>query len=205
MEKCGISKSALGRIPGYLNYIDSLPDEVQNISATKIAKELGLGEIQVRKDLSMVCKNGKPKVGYDRIELKNSLDAFLTSQNGNAVIVGAGRLGKALLEYPGFETYGVKIEAAFDCSVKSEVVLPSGKKIRPVEGMKEFCAQNNINIGIIATPSDAAQAVLNQLCECGIKLIWCFAQCRLYKPVDVTIQYENLALSLAHLNLQSNQ
>ncbi len=205
MEKCKISKSSLGRIPYYLDYIDSLPDEIQNISATRIAKELGFGEIQVRKDLALISKEGKPKVGYDRFALKDSLNAFLSNQNGNAIIVGAGKLGKALLDYSGFETYGTRVLAAFDNNLDEEITLQSGKSIFPVNQMKEFCELHNVNIGIIATPSQSAQAVLNKLYECNIKLIWCFAPCRLYKPADVIIQYENLALSLAHLNFQSNQ
>lgn len=205
MEKCEISKSALGRIPYYVAYIDSLPDDIQNISATRIAKELGLGEIQVRKDLAGICKSGKPKVGYNRIDLKSSLVSFLSSQNGRAIIVGAGKLGKALLDYNGFEVFGSRVFAAFDIAQEKEYILSSGKSIFPINQMKEYCNTHNINIGIIATPPQDAQSVLNGLCECNIKRIWCFAPCRLYKPADVTIKYENLALSLAHLNLQSNQ
>ncbi len=204
MEKCEISKATLGRIPMYINYIDSLPQDTKNISATKISKELGLGEVQVRKDLSLVCKNGKPKIGYDLIELKNSLKRFLTADNGGAVIIGAGKLGKALLEYTGFETYGTEILAAFDNSIDAAIHLPSGKCILPIEKLDDFCNNNNVKIGIIATPAKSAQSVLNKLYECNVKLIWCFAPCRLYKPADVTVQYENLALSLAHLKLQSN-
>ena len=201
MEKCEISKSTLGRIPYYVDYIASLPEDIQNISATRIAKELGFGEIQVRKDLAQICKNGKPKVGYDRLDLKTNLVNFLSNLNGRAIIVGAGQLGNALLHYDGFEIYGTQILAAFDSDEKKESLSPSGKSILPMDQMKDFCKKNNINIGIITTPSRAAQTVLNQLCECNIKRIWCFAPCRLYKPADVTVQYENLALSLAHLNL----
>ena len=94
MEKCGISKSALGRIPGYLNYIDSLPDEVQNISATKIAKELGLGEIQVRKDLSMVCNTtfGAPKSIYvdDGGSAYTVFGNIIDSSAGRGLMIGGG-------------------------------------------------------------------------------------------------------------------
>lgn len=205
MEKREMSKATLGRIPMYINYIDTLPQGVENISATKISRELGLGEVQVRKDLSLVCKNGKPKIGYDLNELKSSLKKFLATDDGTAVIVGAGKLGKALLEYGGFETYGTKILAAFDNNIDTALTLSSGKKILPVSMLKLFCCENNVKIGIIATPPESAQSVLNKLYECNVKSIWCFAPCRLYQPDDVTVQYENLALSLAHLKLQSSQ
>lgn len=205
MDRCEISKATLGRIPMYINYIESLSEDVKNISASKIAKELGLGEVQVRKDLSSVCKNGKPKIGYDLVELKNCLKDVLSFDGGGAIVVGAGKLGKALLEYGGFETYGTKILAGFDNSIDEPIKLNSGKYILPVEKMKEFCKDNDVKVGIITTPAQSAQSVLNKLYECNIKLIWCFAPCRLYKPVDVEIQYENLALSLAHLKWQSNK
>ena len=66
MNKSEISRSALGRIPLYISYIDSLSQEVETVSATKISRDLGLGEVQVRKDLAILCKNGRPKIGYNR-------------------------------------------------------------------------------------------------------------------------------------------
>ncbi len=205
MEKNEISKASLGRVPIYINYIEALPQDTVHVSATKIAKDVGLGEVQVRKDLSLFCKNGKPKVGYEKEELLRSLKEFLFAQDGNAIVVGAGRLGKALLEYSGFEAYGIHVLTAFDHSVDSELKLPSGKSVLPSSEMTAYCQSHEVHIGIIAAPSDSAQAVLNQLYACGIKRIWCFAQCSLYTPADVIIRYENLALSLAHLKLQSNQ
>lgn len=204
MKKCEISKASLGRIPVYLNYIESLSQDTKFISSTKIANDLGFGEVQVRKDLSLASKNGKPKIGYEKSELKQSLAKFLQAKHGNAVIVGAGKLGRALLDYNGFNTYGIEILAAFDIAVKEEQILPSGKNIFSLDKINEYCNSHNVKIGIIATPAEVAQSVLNKLYENKIKLIWCFAPCRLYKPVDVIIQYENLALSLAHLNSQSN-
>ena len=203
MNKIEISRSALGRIPLYISYIESLPQEVETVSATKISKDLGLGEVQVRKDLAVLCKNGRPKIGYNRKVLESSLKSFMTAENGGAIIVGAGKMGRALLDYGGFETYGTKILAAFEKNIDAPVELPSGKNIYPIGDIKDFCARNDVKIGIITTPPESAQSVLNLLCECGIKLIWCFAPGSLYKPADVIIQYENLALSLAHLKLQN--
>lgn len=202
MEYKEISKAALGRVPLYLRYLKSLPPEVQTVSATAVAKELGFGEVQVRKDLALSSSTGKPKVGYVRKELIESLEKILGCKNGGAVVVGAGKLGTALLSYTGFEEYGCSVLAAFDNQVSSAVTLSNGKSIFPIEELAAFCQKTDVQIGIIAVPKEAAQEVLNQLCSSGIKKIWCFAPCRLYKPADVTIQYENLALSLAHLKSQ---
>ena len=197
-----VSKATLGRIPLYLRYLKSLPPEIRTVSATASAKELGFGEVQVRKDLAVFCRTGKPKIGYIREELTACLETFLGCQNGGAIVVGAGKLGTALLSYTGFEEYGCSVLAAFDRSVTTPVTLPNGKPVLPMSELDRFCRENAVQIGIIAVPREAAQEVLNRLCAAGIKSIWCFAPCRLYRPADVTIEYENLALSLAHLKTQ---
>ncbi len=92
--------------------------------------------------------------------------------------------------------------AAFDVKVKAEEISPSGKKILPVSELPHFCLTHDIKIGIIAVPPESAQEVCNLLYENGVKAMWCFAPCQLYKPADAIIQYENMALSLAHLKMQ---
>ncbi len=203
MKETEISRPALGRIPMYLRFLRGLPSDMQFISSTVIAKELGLGEVQVRKDLGALCGSGKPKVGYKRSELIESLQGFMTGEKVNAVIVGAGRLGKALLDYSGFEDFGIPVLAAFDAKVASDTVSEGGKPILPMTEFSDFCKANDIRIGIIAVPSDSAQSVSNLFYENGVRLMWCFASCQLYKPADAVIQYENLALSLAHLKMQT--
>ena len=186
----------------YLRFLKGLPPSIRNISSTVIAKELGLGEVQVRKDLGALCGSGKPKVGYQRSELIESLQTFMTGERVNAVIVGAGRLGKALLDYTGFEDFGISVLSAFDEKISEGNLSEGGKPILPMTEFSEFCSKNNVGIGIIAVPSEAAQSVCNIFYENGIRLMWCFAPCQLYKPADAVIQYENLALSLAHLKMQ---
>lgn len=205
MKNTEISRAALGRIPVYLKYLRSLPPNTENISATSVATGLGFGEVQVRKDLGALCGLGKPRTGYNRAELVDSLQRYLKGGSGGAVIVGAGKLGKALLDYTGFESYGISILAAFDKKASENEYLSGGKPILPMESLGDFCAVNDVKLGIIAVPSEAAQEVCNLLYDNGIKAMWCFAPCQLYKPADAVIQYENLALSLAHLKMQLKQ
>ena len=202
LKETEISRPALGRIPMYLRFLKGLPESMQNISSTVIAKELGLGEVQVRKDLGALCGSGKPKVGYRCQELIESLEKFMTGDKAEAVIIGAGRLGKALLDYSGFEDFGISVLAAFDKKAQENTASEGGKPIMQMSEFSDFCKVHNIQIGIIAVPSDAAQSVSNLFYENGVRLMWCFAPCQLYKPADVVIQYENLALSLAHLKMQ---
>lgn len=199
MSENGISRAALGRMPDYLRFLRELPEDKQNVSATTIAKALDLGEVQVRKDLSAVCGMGKPKIGYVKNELAESIENLLKG-NVSAVIVGAGKLGRALLDYSGFGDYGINVLAAFD--VMPEKNSNSGKTILNVDLLEDFCRENSVKIGVIAVPKESAQSVCDTLEKSGVTLIWCFAPCKLKVNENVTVQYENLALSLAHLKMQ---
>lgn len=204
MEKASVSKATLGRLPQYLNYLKNLPDGFcEHISATTIAKDLSLGEVQVRKDLNSVSGAGKPKVGYVTSELIKQLEKHLGGGSLTpAVLVGAGKLGRALLEYDGFEEYGVKILAAFDNNTETMFLGRSGAQILPMNRFAYFCKNNSIQIGIITVGSGSAQTVCDEMLKSGIKAIWNFAPCKLNVPDDILLRQENLALSLAYLNNQ---
>ena len=203
MDKCSVSKATLGRLPNYLEYLRNLPpDKVPYISATAIAKHLGLGEVQVRKDLAAVSGAGKPKLGYVTAELVEKLENCLgCNRLTSAVLVGAGRLGRALLQYDEFEKYGVKISAAFDSNERA-ISLGSKTEILPINQFEYFCKTKNIKLGIITVGEGSAQAVCDQMVKSGITAIWNFAPCKLNVPAGILLQNENLALSLAHLNNQ---
>ena len=203
MIKSRITKATLGRLPRYHEYLRKIFEEdVQMISATKIAKELSLGEVQVRKDLSVVCGKGKPKLGYRTYDLMKSIESCLgQSQLTSAVLVGAGKLGKALMEYDEFEKYGVQILAAFD---SNEQVLALGNRLTvlPMAQFGDFCREHDVQIGIITVGEGSAQMVCDQMIGCGIKAIWNFAPCKLNIPEGILFLQENMALSLAYLNNQ---
>ena len=201
MDKSGITKATLGRLPHYLQFLRELPvDDVPYISATVIAKKLSLGEVQVRKDLSAVSGAGKPKVGYKTIDLIKTLEAHLGQGDmTNAVLVGAGKLGKALLEFDDFEDYGVKIIAAFDCN-ETAIRYNRSIEILPMNDFDEYCKQNNVRIGIITVGTGSAQNVCDKMIESGITAIWNFAPCNLEVPDGILLKQERLALSLAYLN-----
>ena len=204
MERSNVTKATLGRLPQYLQFLNGLPPgQYDHISATTIAKMLSLGEVQVRKDLAAVSGLGKPKVGYRTSELIKDLeDAIGCKKLTPAILVGAGKLGRALLDYNGFEEYGVQITAAFDCNEQVLRMNKTSKEILPISSLKKYCTENGIRIGIITVGSGSAQDVCDQMLEAGITAIWNFAPCQLKVPDNVLVKQENLALSLAHLNSQ---
>ena len=201
-----VSIQTLQRLPLYLNYLRALSrDKNKNISATTIAVALDLGEVQVRKDLASVSEKGKPKVGYVVEDLIADLENFLGYNNvNNAVIVGAGKLGKALLSYSGFTNYGLDIIAAFDLDKKVANTKFSKNPIFPIENFKNICLRLKVNIGIITVPSHEAQNVCDLMVNSGIKAIWNFAPIHLSVPNGILVQDENMASSLAMLSNHLN-
>ena len=204
MKANQITRATLGRLPLYLNYLKQIESSgTTSISATTIAKALSLGEVQVRKDLASVSGAGKPKVGYESSDLIKRLEDTLGSNSiTSAVLVGAGKLGRALLDYNGFEEFGIKIVAAFDSNDEVIRFSKTSKDILPISTLSEYCIANNVKLGIITVGQGWAQQVCNMMEESGIKAIWNFAPCNLEVSDGILVKNENLALSLAHLSNQ---
>lgn len=202
MERKEISKAVLKRLPGYLAYLKSIPhDGPAYISATALASALGMGEVQVRKDLAMVSDGGRPKLGYLRERLIDDIEQFLGYDNTtDAVLIGAGKLGQALLGYGGFAAYGLNILAAFDIAPDLDADI-DGKPIYDVSELEGFCRTHKVLMGIITVPGPYAQQVCDQLISCGIKAIWNFAPTHLEVPANILVQHENMATSLAVLSM----
>ena len=202
METGGISKLTLQRLPTYLSYLRTLPqEEGAAISAAAIASALGLGEVQVRKDLACLPCTGRPKTGYVTTELIRALEHFLGyDDTANAIVVGAGKLGRSLMSYSGFAHYGLNILAAFDTDPILVGTQCDGKPILAVDKLVDLCSRLGVHIGIITVPAKAAQSVCDLMVRGGILAIWNFAPVRLSAPGDVLIHNENMASSLAVLS-----
>ena len=202
MESKKVSKAVLKRLPGYLAYLKNLPEEGHtHISATALANALGMGEVQVRKDLAMVSDGGRPKIGYNRENLIDDIEQFLGYDNTtDAILIGAGKLGQALMGYKGFDEYGLNILAAFDVKPAAEMT-EEGKPIYPMSKLEGYCRKHKILMAIITVPGEHAQEVADQLIAYGIKAIWSFAPAHLEVPGNILVQYENMATSFAVLSM----
>ena len=202
MEQKKVSKSVLKRLPGYLAYLKGLPEDAPaHISATSLANALGMGEVQVRKDLAIVSDGGRPKIGYLRESLITDIEQFLGYDNTtDAVLIGAGKLGLALMGYSGFDEYGLNIQAAFDSNPVADKT-EDGQPIYPMTKLEHFCKVHKVLMGIITVPAAHAQEVADRLIACGVKAIWNFAPVHLDVPAHILVQNENMATSLAVLSV----
>lgn len=198
-----VSKAMLARLPGYLNYLKSLPEDSSvHISATTLARALELGDVQVRKDLAVVSGGGRRKTGHLRENLIRDIENFLDHSNMTAaILVGAGKLGQALLDYPGFEVFGLNILAGFDLHPET-IQNHSGKPVYSVREMERFCGEHDVTVGIITVPVSQAQTVCDRLVACGVRAIWNFAPVHLKVPAHIPVQNENLAISLTELRMR---
>lgn len=190
------------RFPSYVRLIKQYKQEgLLNISATLLANDLRLNPIQVRKDLAFSGIEGKPKVGFNVDELLKALVESLGWHNSkDAIVVGAGNLGSALIGYKGFETYGLKIVAAFD---KKEDLI--GRTIgdliiKPLTELQEYILLNGINMAILTVPASQAQTCAEILVKCGIQAIWSFVPKDLILPENIAVQRTDLASQLAELS-----
>ena len=192
------------RIPSYLRILYEYQAEGnQWISATDIAERLSLKPIQVRKDMSFTGITGKPKKGFLIQDLITSIRNFLGwTKASDAVIIGTGALGSALLGYKSFSTQGLNIVAAFDKDPARVGQTIRGMKVRSMEELPGLVSQLNVRIGIITVPSESAQEVADILVSAGIEGIWNFSPMKINTPPTVVVQKEDLCSGLAVLSVK---
>jgi redox-sensing transcriptional repressor len=176
---------------------------VQNVSCTQIAAALNLDPTQVRKDIEATGMAGKPKVGYPLTALVRWIEAFLGLNNSKeAVLVGVGSLGSALLGYDKFRRLGFDLVAAFDTDPHKAGHMIAGREVFRIDRLVDIVRRRKILLGVIATPSAAAQEIADRMVESGIRAIWNFAPIHLKVPPYVILQNEDLYHSLASLSFR---
>jgi redox-sensing transcriptional repressor len=170
------------------------------ISGTLIAQELNLEPIQVRKDLAMTGIIGKPKKGYPTEALIRAIERFLCwSQVQDAVLVGVGNLGSALIGYSEFQFHGLNIMAAFDINPRKVGTTVQGIQVLPADTMELQIRQFGVKMAILTVPSEAAQEVTDILVRANIEGIWNFTNVKLKVPPRVVVEKEDLSSGYAML------
>jgi redox-sensing transcriptional repressor len=170
------------------------------VTSAEIASALDIDPTQVRKDLGSVGIVGMGRVGFETCEVCRSIRAALGfDQHTDAVLVGAGHLGSALLTYQGFTRYGLEIVAAFDVEKRLIGRKVGGCVVKPMQALRSYVEKNKIQLAILTTPAVASQRIADRLVECGVKAIWNFSPMRLIVPSDVMVRDEHISLGFAEI------
>ncbi len=190
------------RYPIYLRAIKAkIAGGELTVSSALLAEELGFDPVLTRKDLAMSGVPGRPRCGYPAKELCDAINRALGWDNAtDAVLVGAGMLGHALLGYSGFEEQNLNIAAAFDASPALCGRTLHGVKVRAMDELAGLVKRLNLKLALLTVPAAAAQQCADLLVAAGIKGILNFAPIRLVVPKGVTVQTVDLAQSLAVLS-----
>lgn len=197
-----VSESTVGRLSLYLRFLSDLDQEGQRtLSSEELARRCGTTAAQVRKDLSFFGTFGKRGMGYAVPELVAALRGILgLEQRWRVALVGAGKIGTALLGYQDFRRQGFHIEAVFDADPAKVGELRMGLRVRPDAEMERALAEEEIDIVILAVPADAAQALVERVVGAGVGAILNFAPTKLDVPADVALKNVNMALELEGLS-----
>lgn len=200
-QRPGIPLPTIKRIPVYVSVLEKrLKEGKETVSTTDFAAALTLKPVQVRKDLAFAGAEGKPRIGYRTEELLETLHRFVGWNNlSEAVLVGAGALGTAILGYKGFGRFGLKIKAAFDIDESKCGATVHDKPVYPIRDLKQYVKKNGIIMGILTVSENGAQPAADALVEAGIQGIWNFSPAQIDVPDSIFVQQEDLAAGLAVL------
>lgn len=194
------NRSCIIRLSRYKNAVMRLKAlNFVKVFSENLADAAGVSAAQVRKDFSMFGITGNRRGGYKIDELIEQLNSILGKDKlQKFVLVGVGNIGKALIDYPGFDKSGIKIAAGFDidpAKIDEKAEVP----VLPLEKLNDFINENDIKLAIICVPDFAAQQVLELLIPAGIKGILNFAPICLRGPDDCVINNINLETELENV------
>ena len=199
----GVSELTTNRLSIYLRCLTELEHAgVETISSQGLAEQFHLNAAQIRKDLAYFGEFGVRGVGYYVKDLRRHLREILgLDRRLRVAIVGAGNLGLALADYPGFRQEGFEIVALFDTlNEKVGHLSRAGVPIHDIRQLKRIVRQEHVSIGVIAVPASAAQNVINIVVAAGIRAILNFSPGALTVPPDVKLKSVDLTVSLESLS-----
>lgn len=199
-----VPEPAIRRLPWYLACVSRLRAQgVEYVSSTAISHELNVDASQIAKDLSYLNIKGKTRIGYEVRELEHGLLDFLGfHRSHNAVMMGVGSLGAALMSDSGLSRYGLNVVAGFDVNPDLVGTVRDGKPIYPLEELARRVRELNAEIAVIAVPVESAAEVAELCVGAGIKALWNFTPVRIRAYAGVAI--ENTSL-YAHLAVMYNR
>lgn len=202
MEK--IPLPTVRRLPAYLQILRTEQSRKKEwTSTTMLSESLRLKAIQVRKDMSYASCQGRPKKGFNTSECIRRIEHILGLANDcEAVLIGVGSLGSALLKYDGFSRYDMYVGAAFDSSPFLIGTTVGGVKVHDVDSLETYIRRTAVSYAILTVPESGAQEIAERLIASGIRGILNFSSAYLKTPEHITVRRDDLALSLVQLKAE---
>ena len=194
--KTAVSSAVIKRLPRYHRYLGDLLREGKfRISSAELSRMMNVTASQIRQDLNCFGGFGQQGYGYNVKYLHSKISELLGVNNGfNAIIVGAGNLGRALAATHMFERRGVNRLALFDSNPELIGTDIYGIPVYSVDTLAEFCRENRVSIGVLTVPKEAAYEVAVTMAEAGVLGIWNFANMELKLPEHSHVIVENIHL-----------
>ena len=176
-ERADVPEVVVARLPQYVRILSRLRENgAEVVSSHQLGERLQVTPAQIRKDLSYFGRFGKQGRGYDVVHLLDRLKEILGLNNQwNVAVVGVGRLGRAILSYPGFTPDGFRLVAAFDGNPELVGEDVGGLIVQPMDELDQIVKRDSISIAIVAVPVERTQQVIDRLMECGVQAILNYA------------------------------
>lgn len=194
MRKEKISTAVIRRLPRYYRHLDDLYRAgTERISSGALAVSMGLTASQIRQDLSCFGGFGQQGYGYNVERLRAEVaDILGMNEQHTAVILGAGNLGRALMENFPFEFYGFRLVAAFDVDAAVINTTVGGIPVYHVDELERYAEENDVRVGVLTVPAGVATVVAQRLEDCGIKGIWNFTN------IELPVRYDDVKVESVH-------
>ena len=203
MKENGISKSVVKRLPRYYRYLGELLNAgVERISSGELSKRMNVTASQIRQDLNNFGGFGQQGYGYNVRYLREEIGKILgLNDSHNMIIIGAGRIGQALANYP-FDKYGFHTIGIFDKDPSLKGNLVKDMPVMMNEEIPSFIASHDVDIAILAIPKEGANEMAPILCDCGIRTFLNFSATDLngILPKDIIVEHVHLSESLMKLS-----
>ena len=200
-EQTKISNAVIRRLPRYRRYLNELRKKgVDKISSNEFSNLIGYTASQIRQDLNNFGGFGQQGYGYSVEGLYNEISAILgLDREYKMVVVGAGNLGKAIVNHTYYYKTGFVVKGIFEVNPELIGTVINGVEVMDYEGIVEFVENNNIDIGIICTTKEVAQEVADRLCFAGVRGLWNFAPIDIETPSHVAVENVHTSESLHSL------
>ena len=197
-----VAESTVRRLSLYLRFLEEFEGQgIGTVSSSALASRGGTTSAQVRKDLSFFGSFGKRGLGYPVPELADRMRDILGLKRRYRVgMIGAGKIGSALVQYRGFKQRGFDIVAIFDSDPSKIGSQWNGLTVQDIGTLEQEVSRQSLDMAVLVIPGDVAQAVTDRLVALHVKAILNFAPVQLAVPDDVVVKTVNLALELETLS-----